>query len=247
MRPACREPQGEADLNAKKILIIEDDVELARFLAWQLEQNAYQVSVALNGQEGLDLLHSQNPDLVLLDLMLPGMDGWEVLKAIRSIGDTPVIIISALGTEWDIVQGLESGADDYLTKPFGPRQLIARIRAVLRRYESTASRGIYDNGRLYVNLLTQEVRVDGRPVELTPTEFKLLSTLARFAGRPLTHDFLLREVWGEEHIQDRSYLKLYIWYLRQKIEPDPNHPLFIRTERGIGYRLIGPDELGVQE
>ncbi|WP_322798429.1 response regulator transcription factor [Thermoflexus sp.] len=234
-------------MNAKKILIIEDDVELARFLAWQLEQNAYQVSIAHSGQEGLDLLRSQNPDLILLDLMLPGMDGWEVLRTIRSTGETPVIIISALGTESDIVRGLESGADDYLTKPFGPRQLIARVQAVLRRYESTASRGVYDNGRLYVNLITQEVRVDGRPVELTPTEFRLLSTLARFAGRPLTHDFLLREVWGEEHIQDRGYLKLYIWYLRQKIEPDPNHPLFIRTERGIGYRLVGPGELGVHE
>ncbi len=235
------------DLNAKTILIIEDDAELARFLAWQLEQSAYKVSIAYNGQEGLDLLRSQNPDLVLLDLMLPGMDGWEVLRAIRSSGETPVIIISALGAESDIVRGLESGADDYLVKPFGPRQLIARVQAVLRRYESTTSRGIYDNGRLYVNLITQEVRVDGRPVELTPTEFKLLSTMARFAGRPLTHDFLLREVWGEEHIQDRGYLKLYIWYLRQKIEPDPNHPLFIRTERGIGYRLVGPDELGLPE
>ncbi|HXF69701.1 MAG TPA: response regulator transcription factor [Thermoflexus sp.] len=234
-------------MSAKKILIIEDDAELARFLAWQLEQSAYEVSIAYNGQEGLNLLRSQNPDLVLLDLMLPEMDGWEVLQAIRSSEETPVIIISALGAESDIVRGLESGADDYLVKPFGPRQLIARVQAVLRRYESATSRGIYDNGRLYVNLITQEVRVDGRPVELTPTEFKLLSTMARFAGRPLTHDFLLREVWGEEHIQDRGYLKLYIWYLRQKIEPDPTRPLFIRTERGIGYRLVGPDELGLPE
>jgi len=231
----------------KKILLIEDDVELARFLAWQLEQNNYQALVAHSGPEGLALLQAQRPDLILLDLMLPGMDGWEVLRAIRATSEIPVIIISALGAESDIVRGLEAGADDYLTKPFGPRQLLARVQAVLRRYESTTARGVYDNGRLYVNLITQEVRVDGRPVELTPTEFRLLSTLARFAGRPLTHDFLLREVWGEEHVQDRGYLNLYIWYLRQKIEPDPNHPLFIRTERGIGYRLVGPDELGTVE
>lgn len=231
----------------KKILIIEDDVELARFLAWQLERAAYQVSIAHNGSEGLRLLHTETPNLVLLDLMLPGMDGWEVLREIRAAGDTPVIIISALGAESDIVRGLEGGADDYLVKPFGPRQLLARVQAVLRRYEAAASRGIYDNGHLYVNMITQEVRVDGRPVELTPTEFRLLATMARFPGRPLTHEFLLREVWGEEHTQDRSYLKLYIWYLRQKIEPDPEHPLFIRTERGIGYRLVGPDELSPAE
>lgn len=222
--------KGDAAL--KKILIIEDDAELARLLAWQLERAAYQVSIAHNSSEGLRLLRTETPNLVLLDLMLPGMDGWEVLREIRAAGDTPVIIISALGAESDIVRGLEGGADDYLVKPFGPRQLLARVQAVLRRYEAAASRGIYDNGR---------------PVELTPTEFRLLATMARFPGRPLTHEFLLREVWGEEHTQDRSYLKLYIWYLRQKIEPDPEHPLFIRTERGIGYRLVGPDELSPAE
>ncbi|MCS7251234.1 MAG: response regulator transcription factor [Anaerolineae bacterium] len=230
-------------MNAKKILIIEDDAELARFLAWQLGQGGYQVLIAHTGQEGLELLRSQNPNLILLDLMLPGIDGWEVLQAIRSTSEIPVIIVSALGAESDIVRGLENGADDYLTKPFGPRQLLARIQAVLRRYESLAARGIYDNGRLYVNLITQEIRLDGRPINLTPTEFKLLSTLVRFAGRPLTHDFLLKAVWGEGHARNRAYLKLYIWHLRQKIEPDPNHPIFIQTERRIGYRLVSPSEI----
>ena len=224
---------------SERILIVEDDNELAEFTSWQLTRAGYQTQTARRGAEGLDRVREWQPDLVILDIMMPDMDGWTACQQIREISDIPIIFTTALGTEKDIVRGLELGADDYLVKPFGPKELIARIRTVLRRHRVTSNRHehIYTNGDLYVNLDTREVRVNGQVVELTPIEFKLLSCFVEQEGKVLTHSFLLSQAWGPEHEDERQYLKLYIWYLRQKLEADPTHPKLIVTQRGVGYRL----------
>ncbi|RMF38430.1 MAG: DNA-binding response regulator [Chloroflexi bacterium] len=174
--------------------------------------------------------------------MMPDMDGWTVCERLRELSDVPIIFVTAIGKEADIVRGLEMGADDYLVKPFSPRELLARIEAVLRRARQGGGTGIearvYKNGPLTVDLESREVRVNGKPVDLTPIEFKLLSALIRNEGKVLTHRFLLSQVWGPAYEEERQYLKLYIWYLRQKIEEDPSHPKLIITERGVGYRLV---------
>ena len=224
---------------SERILIVEDDNELAEFTSWQLTRAGYQTQTARRGAEGLDRVREWQPDLVILDIMMPDMDGWTACQQIREISDIPIIFTTALGTEKDIVRGLEMGADDYLVKPFGPKELIARIRTVLRRHRVTSNRHehIYTNGDLYINLDTREVRVNGQVVELTPIEFKLLTCLVEQEGKVLTHGFLLSQAWGPEHEAERQYLKLYIWYLRQKLEADPTHPKLILTQRGVGYRL----------
>lgn len=224
----------------ERILIVEDDNELAEFISWQLMRAGYQTQTTRRGAEGLDRVCEWQPDLVILDIMMPDMDGWTACQQIREISDIPIIFTTALGTEKDIVRGLEMGADDYLVKPFGPKELIARIRTVLRRHRVTANRRehIYTNGDLYVNLDMREVRVNGQIVELTPIEFKLLICFVEQEGKVLTHGFLLSQAWGAEHENERQYLKLYIWYLRQKLEADPAHPKLILTQRGVGYRLV---------
>jgi len=224
----------------ERILIVEDDNELAEFISWQLTRAGYQTCASRSGEDGLDRVREWQPDLVILDIMMPDMDGWTACQQIREISDIPIIFTTALGTEKDIVRGLEMGADDYLVKPFGPKELIARIQTVMRRHRLTNNRRehIYINGGLYVNLDTREVRVNGQAVELTPIEFKLLTCLAEQEGKVLTHGFLLSQAWGPEHENERQYLKLYIWYLRQKIEAEPAHPKLILTQRGIGYRLV---------
>jgi two-component system, OmpR family, KDP operon response regulator KdpE len=224
---------------SERILIVEDDNELAEFTSWQLTRAGYQTQTTHRGAEGLDRVREWQPDLVILDIMMPDMDGWTACQQIREISDIPIIFTTALGMEKDIVRGLEMGADDYLVKPFGPKELIARIRTVLRRHRDTSNRHeqIYTNGDLYVNLDTREVRVNGQVVELTPIEFKLLNCFVEQEGKVLPHGFLLNQAWGPEHEDERQYLKLYIWYLRQKIEADPTHPKLILTQRGVGYRL----------
>jgi DNA-binding response OmpR family regulator len=223
----------------QRILLIEDDISLAEFTQWQLEHHGYQVRVASRSQEGLDILDQWLPDLIILDIMMPEMDGWVIAKHIRERSNVPLIFTTALGTEKDVVRGLDLGADDYITKPFGPRELLARIRAVLRRQgHSDEEEHIYNNGPLRLNLDSREVFVNDAPVELTPIEFKLLTLLAEYEGKVLDHNTLLDQVWGTGHQDQRHYLKLYIWYLRQKIEADPRHPKLILTERGVGYRMI---------
>lgn len=223
----------------QRILLIEDDANLAEFTRWQLDSHGYQVRVAGRAQAGLQMMDEWKPDLVLLDIMMPEVDGWAVARQIRERSNVPLIFTTALSAEKDVVRGLDLGADDYLAKPFGPRELLARIRAVLRRHGRMAEgeTPLYVNGPLSVNLDTREVFVNGQAVELTPIEFKLLTLLAENENKVLTHEFLLEHVWGAEHQDQRHYLKLYIWYLRQKIEADPRHPHLIVTERGVGYRL----------
>jgi two-component system, OmpR family, KDP operon response regulator KdpE len=223
----------------QRILLIEDDASLAEFAQWQLERQKYEVKIALRGQDGLDIVDAWHPDLVILDIMMPEMDGWAIAKRIRDKSDVPLVFATALGMEKDVVRGLDLGADDYLTKPYGPRELLARVRAVLRRRGHTQDNHerVYTNGPLSLNLDTREVTVSGKPVALTPIEFNLLTLLADNEGKVLTHDVLIEQVWGSGHRGQRHYLKLYIWYLRQKIEDDPRHPKLILTERGVGYRL----------
>jgi len=225
---------------AERILVIEDDNELANFITWQLQHEGYQVHAAKRAADGLAAVREWSPDLVILDIMMPEMDGWETCRRIRQMSGVPIIMTTALGTEKDVVRGLEMGADDYLVKPFGPRELTARIRAVLRRKKPTdlAQQHVYTNGAISINLDTREVLVNGKAVELTPIEFKLLACLVDHEGKVVSHDYLLNEVWGQEYKDARHYLKLYIWYLRQKLEADPAHPRMIVTQRGVGYRLV---------
>ena len=228
----------------ERILIIEDDNELAEFISWQLTRAGYETQTTRRCIEGVEKVREWQPDLVILDIMMPDMDGWTACQQIQAISNIPIIFTTALGTEKDIVRGLEMGAEDYLVKPFGPKELIARIRTILRRQRvpSDHHENIYINGALYINLDTREVRVSGQAVELTPIEYKLLTCLAEQEGKVLTHSFLLNQAWGPEHEEERQYLKLYIWYLRQKIEADPTPPKQILTQRGVGYRLVRATE-----
>jgi len=227
-----------------RILVIEDDSAIASLTQLQLENRGYQVQLARDGVEGLRHAYAWQPDLVVLDIMMPDMDGWTVCERLRELSDVPIIFVTAIGKEADIVRGLEMGADDYLVKPFSPRELLARIEAVLRRGTRSGAAieaRTYENGPLSVNLENRQVKLNDNPVDLTPIEFKLLSTFIRNEDKVLTHRFLLSQVWGAAYEEERQYLKLYVWYLRQKIEEDPSSPELILTERGVGYRLVRHD------
>ena len=224
----------------KKILLIEDDVGLAEFIQYQIRREGYQVLVAHRGEDGLRQAYRWLPDLIILDIMMPEMDGWTVCQRLREMSNVPIIFTTALGAERDVVRGLEMGADDYLVKPFGPKELMARIQALLRRHAQPRPEGrLYQNGRLTIDLKRREVFLDGRAIILTPVEFKLLACLVNDEDKVLSHAYLLRQVWGAAYERERhaSRLKLYIWYLRQKLEVDPTQPSLILTERGVGYRL----------
>ncbi len=221
------------------ILLIEDDEALAQLVQLLLERAGYTVKAANNGQAGLELARQNPPDLVLLDILMPDMDGWHVYEAMRSITDAPVLFLTALGDEHNITYGLGLGADDYIVKPFGYKELVTRVKAALARARrARGEQTIFHTGALWVNLDTHEVKIGDNTVSLTPTEFQLLSALIQDAGRTVNHDTLLRRVWGAEYSNRRDYLKLYIWYLRQKIEEDPRDPQRILSERGQGYRLV---------
>jgi two-component system KDP operon response regulator KdpE len=228
-----------------RILVIEDDPAIASLTQLQLENRGYQVEIAKNGVEGVRQAYAWQPDLVVLDIMMPDMDGWTVCERLRELSDVPIVFVTAIGKEQDIVRGLEMGADDYIVKPFSPRELVARVDAVMRRGERSRGSAIeartYENGPLSVNLESRQVKLDSEHVDLTPIEFKLLSTFIRNEDKVLTHRFLLSQVWGPAYEEERQYLKLYVWYLRQKIEEDPSSPRLILTERGVGYRLVRPD------
>ena len=223
-----------------KILVIEDEERMARFVRLNLEQDGFQVNEALTGREGLDKLRTFMPDLVLLDVMLPDLDGFELLKMIREIDTVPVIMLTAKGEEEDKVRGLELGADGYITKPFSPRELVSRVKAVLRRIESSsvsAEEFIQVDDRLKIDFNRREIWVEGKLVKLRPTEYRLLYHLVQNAGWVLTYDQILSRVWGYEYRDEPHYVRLYINYLRQKLEKDPSDPKYVLTERGVGYRF----------
>ena len=223
----------------KKVLVVDDDEVLVRLIAQVLSQKGYEVLKASNGQEALRLLFDQRPDLVILDVVMPRMDGWQTLDRIRDISDVPIIMLTGNQTaEDDIVRGLDYGADDYLIKPVGNKELIARMRAVLRRTESLSygvGKVTYSDNLLTVDVAERKVIVNGERVRLTPTEFRLLALLVENAGRILIHKQLLERVWGWEYTDDIDHVRIYIWHLRRKIESDPAKPGYIMTEPGVGY------------
>jgi DNA-binding response OmpR family regulator len=223
------------------ILVVDDEERMARFIRLNLEHDGFQVIEAYRGMDAIRALRDNMPDLVLLDVMLPDIDGFEVLSLIREISSVPVIMLTAKGEEDDRVQGLEQGADDYVTKPFSPRELVSRVKAVLRRIEAagTGSRDSVEvDDRLKLDFGRREVWVDGELVKLRPTEYRLLYHLVQNAGWVMTYDQLLSKVWGYEYRDEPHYVRLYVNYLRQKLEEDPANPKYILTERGVGYRFV---------
>lgn len=234
----------------RRILIVEDESRMARFIRLNLEHDGFQVFEAVRGREAIRKAREEFPDLILLDVMLPDIDGFEVLSRIREESDVPVIMLTAKGEEDDRVRGLELGADDYVPKPFSPRELVSRVRAVLRRSEIMrgSSRGpIEIDDRLKIDFDRREVWVDGEQVKLRPTEYRLLYHLVQNAGWVLTHDQILTKVWGYEYQDEPHYVRLYVNYLRQKLEEDPSDPKYILTERGVGYRFINYKREGTED
>jgi two-component system KDP operon response regulator KdpE len=227
--------------DAKLILVVDDEPRMRRFMQMNLDLEGYRVIEAGNGLEAVNRVREDLPDLVLLDVMMPEMDGFEALRLIRQTSSVPVIMLTVKGEEDDRVRGLELGADDYVTKPFSPRELASRIKAVLRRTEMPApveQSIIKVDDHLQIDFNRRQVIVDGKEIKLRPTEYRLLYHLVNNAGWTLPHETLLAKVWGHEYRDETHYLRLYITYLRQKIEEDPANPKYILTERGLGYRFV---------
>ena len=227
------------------ILVVDDEPRIRDFVRMNLEMEDYSVIEAANGVEALEQLREHLPDLVVLDVMMPEMDGFETLKAIREVSTVPVIILTVRQSEQDRIHGLDLGADDYVAKTASPRELLSRIRALLRRSMMPAparKTEIVVDPDLTIDFARREVIVRGQKVVLRPTEYRLLYHLVNNAGRLLTHETLLSKVWGREYRDEAHYLRLYITYLRQKLEQDPAHPKYILTERGVGYRFKALDD-----
>ncbi len=236
LRSGHLEPQRKG----KRILVVDDEPRMIGFIRMNLELENHQVIEARNGLEALDAMRTQLPDLVLLDVMMPELDGFETLRMLREFSDIPVIMLTAKGEESDKVTGLELGADDYITKPFGTRELTSRIKAIFRRLEKpTTDQAILSiDERLSVDFNRREVIINGERVKLRPTEYRLLYHLIRNAGWTVPHDQILQKVWGYEYRDEAHYVRLYVNYLREKIEADPSNPQYIVTERGVGYRFV---------
>jgi DNA-binding response OmpR family regulator len=225
----------------RKILVVDDEERMVRFIRLNLEHDGFFVLEANNGLGAINSMRDLIPDLILLDIMLPDLDGFEVLRLIREISSVPVIMLTAKGEEEDRIKGLELGADDYITKPFSPRELVSRVKAVLRRTEAggVGSQPIFEiDNRLRIDFSRREVWVENEIVKLRPTEYRLLYHLVQNAGWVLTYDQILSKVWGYEYRDESHYVRLYVNYLRQKLEKDPSNPKYILTERGIGYRFV---------
>lgn len=223
------------------ILVVDDEPRMIRFIRMNLELEGYQVVEARNGLEALEQARQHLPDLIVMDVMMPEMDGFETLRLLREISTVPIILLTVRSDEEDRIHGLELGADDYITKPFSPRELNSRVNAVLRRAEwpSIQPRTILRiDDKLSVDFNRHQVLVNGERVDLRPTEYRLLSHLIQNAGWVVPHDTLLAKVWGYEYRDETHYLRLYINYLRKKIEEDPANPKYILTERGVGYRFM---------
>lgn len=223
------------------ILIIEDEAPIRKFLRISLEAHSYRVEEARLGSDGMELCAQEKPDLVILDLGLPDINGQEVIRRLREWSQVPIIVLSVRSDESEKVAALDAGANDYVTKPFGISELMARIRAVLRnRTELTPQPAVFEANGLHIDLPAREVSVDGQQVHLSRKEYDLLHLLANHAGQVLTHQRILREVWGPAQEEETHYLRVLIGQLRQKLGDDPSHPRFIVTEQGVGYRLALP-------
>jgi two-component system, OmpR family, KDP operon response regulator KdpE len=234
------EPGGADGGDRPLVLVVEDEAQVMRFLRATLGAHGYRLAEASSAQQALLQATTRSPDLILLDLGLPDLDGVEVTRRLREWSTTPIIVVSARGREGDKIQALDAGADDYLTKPFGAGELLARMRVALRNAaRSGASPGetVFRTGDLAVDLAARRVSVGGREVHLTRTQYKLLTTLVKNAGKVVTHRQLLREVWGPGSVAQSHYLRVYMGQLRHKLEKDPARPRYLETETGVGYRL----------
>ena len=220
-----------------RLLLIEDEADLRTALKINLKEQGFKVLTAADGHEGLTKALAKSPDLVLLDLMLPGMDGLTLLRALRQKSDVPVLILTALGSEIDKIVGLESGADDYITKPFSMGELLARIKALLRRSHNSGVRDVITAGEIELDLVSRHVRFGDTQLNLSPKEFSLLAELMRNQGAVLSRDLLLNGVWGIDYVGDPRTVDVHIRWLREKIEDNPSKPVLIQTVRGIGYRF----------
>ncbi len=229
---------------ATKVLIVEDDPEMLRLLELDLQRHNYEVHTVPNGLDGLRMFHEVRPDLVVLDVSLPGMDGMTVCQRIRELSNVPILIMTAHAvTEEEMAEGLNLGADEYMIKPLRNLEFHARINALLRRAQLSDNRANtnarYVDDYLSVDLDARHVLVNGQEIRLTPTEFKLLATFVRNKGKVLTFQQLLEQVWGYEYSTEHHYPRIYVSHLRRKIEPDPKHPTYIQNEYGVGYRFVG--------
>ncbi len=224
----------------KRILIVEDEADLRDTLKFNFKEQGYKVSTAANGRVGLEKARTKKPDLIILDLMLPEMDGLTVIRTLRQESDVPVLMLTARSSEIDKIVGLENGADDYLTKPFSLGELLARVRALLRRADRMSTRNVLTSGPIELDLVSRRATLHNQLLELSPKEFSLLAELMRYERAVLSRDLLLTQVWGYDFIGDTRTVDVHIRWLREKIEEDPSHPVMIQTVRGIGYRFEGP-------
>jgi DNA-binding response OmpR family regulator len=223
----------------QRILIVEDEADLRDTLKFNFKEQGYKVSTAANGRVGLEKARAKKPALIILDLMLPEMDGLTLIRALRQESDVPVLMLTARSSEIDKIVGLENGADDYLTKPFSLGELLARVRALLRRADRMSARNVLSSGGVELDLVSRRALLHDRPLELSPKEFSLLAELMRHERAVLSRDLLLTSVWGYEFVGDTRTVDVHIRWLREKIEEDPSHPVMIQTVRGIGYRFEG--------
>lgn len=236
-----RVPDSLDNAAPQLVLVVDDEPRMIRFIRMNLELEGYQVIEARNGIQALEQVRQHLPDLVVMDVMMPELDGFETLRLLRDISTVPVVLLTVKADEDDKIRGLELGADDYITKPFSPRELLSRVQAVLRRanWSAPPPRTILKiDDRLSIDFNRHQVIVEGERIDLRPTEYRLLNHLIQNAGWVVPHDTLLAKVWGYEYRDETHYLRLYINYLRKKIEPDPAKPTYILTERGVGYRFV---------
>lgn len=232
-------------VNMAKVLVIDDDPVLNQMVSANLKISGHEVITALNGPAGLRMAKENNPDVIILDVMMPGMDGFETCRRLREFSSAPLLFLTARGEEVDLVEGFEAGADDYMRKPFSQRELDLRVKALLQRSERAAEAQellTYSDDWMTIDLNKEFIKVKGRLTHLTPTEFRVLRCLMRNRGVVLTHAELLREAWGENYTDAIASLSLYVRYLREKLEPDASHPVYIHTKWGIGYWFNPPQQ-----
>lgn len=227
-------------MSKEKVLVVDDDPSLSELLSYNLEAAGYEVLTARDGQDGLRKFYAERPELIVLDVTMPRLNGYEVCQRVREMSDVPIIMLTAQGREEDVIRGLDMGADDYITKPFQLKVFLARVRSNLRRSQmppATPETVAYRDDYLTIDINARRVTANGEVVKLTPTEYKLLALLVKNKGRTLEFRQILESVWGFEYIDDVDYLRVYSWHLRRKIEPDPKKPIYIVNELNTGYRF----------